>query len=487
MQSIAPEAPTGRNMEAERNALFISHANPEDNVFTMWLGSRLAAAGYDVWADILRLKGGQDWQRKLEDALRRKAAKVLLVGTEHGIEKQGVRNEIQIASDTAKKIGDTEFILPLRLTNFEAPFLIAHAQRVDFKRSWADGLAELLDLLETTYNVPKLADQSAVAVSHWRDVHLRYGRTLSDKPETLVSNWLRISNLPEKIYVYDFKSGISVGLAQAHMRTSPWPVAAFRRAFISFAPHHQLQDHFGPSLPLTVIGDCSSESFLKDGLPDQDIERFNAQNIFSNLVRQCIESFLKDQRLKTFEMSNNNLAWWGDTELLPPERIRFDWPNIKKGQRQLTGYSKVRNLYWHYGVSVKPRFFPFPHVRLIGRVIFSRDGTTPLDDPKRMFRLRRSATKGWRNAKWRDMQLAFLAWLSKGEDCLSVPASETATLQIALPPEVLVAPISLETEIEPVDDTATDEEELTADDDLEYLYDDRDPENEQDGDADDRD
>ena len=51
-----------------RDAIFISHANPEDNEFTVWLGARLTAAGHEVWADVLRLRGGQDWQRLLEDA-----------------------------------------------------------------------------------------------------------------------------------------------------------------------------------------------------------------------------------------------------------------------------------------------------------------------------------------------------------------------------------------------------------------------------------
>jgi hypothetical protein len=45
---------------SERQALFISHASPEDNAFTVWLGAKLAAAGYEVWADVLRLTGGDD-------------------------------------------------------------------------------------------------------------------------------------------------------------------------------------------------------------------------------------------------------------------------------------------------------------------------------------------------------------------------------------------------------------------------------------------
>src|SRR5690349_5750818 len=104
---------------AQRRAVFISHANPEDNTFTVWLGAKLAALGYDVWADVLRLRGGQDWQRRLEQALRDEAVKVLLVGTPAAVDKQGVRNEIQIAHDVAKRIGDQEFIVPLRLAPFD--------------------------------------------------------------------------------------------------------------------------------------------------------------------------------------------------------------------------------------------------------------------------------------------------------------------------------------------------------------------------------
>lgn len=129
-------------------ALFISHASPEDNAFTIWLGAKLAAAGYEVWADVLRLKGGDDWQRKLEDALRNRACKVLLVANQKSVDKQGVRNEIQIASDVAKKIGDSRLIIPLRLGPFEAPFLIAHAQYIDFSHGWSPGLHELMAALQ---------------------------------------------------------------------------------------------------------------------------------------------------------------------------------------------------------------------------------------------------------------------------------------------------------------------------------------------------
>src|SRR5262245_44748321 len=139
--------------DAAREALFISHASPEDNVFTLWLGAKLTALGYEVFADVLRLRGGDDWERILEDAIRAKAAKVLLVATPHGVQKQGVRNAITIATQSATKIGANQFMVPLRLAPFEAPLQIAHAQYIDFSKGWAEGLGELLALL-TELNIP---------------------------------------------------------------------------------------------------------------------------------------------------------------------------------------------------------------------------------------------------------------------------------------------------------------------------------------------
>jgi hypothetical protein len=141
-------------MTATRSAIFISHATPEDNAFTLWLGGRLTALGYQVFADVLRLKGGDDWERILEDAIRNKAKRFLLAATPSGVQKQGVRNEITIAIETAKRIGEDGFIVPLRLAAYAPPLQIAHAQYIDFEKGWAQGLVELLALLEEA-GVPK--------------------------------------------------------------------------------------------------------------------------------------------------------------------------------------------------------------------------------------------------------------------------------------------------------------------------------------------
>jgi hypothetical protein len=168
----------------ERAALFITHANPEDNAFTTWLGAKLSVLGYETWADVLAIRGGEDWQRKLEHALRHRARKVLLVGTSRGVQKQGVRNEIQIAHDVGKAIADHEFIIPLRLEPFEAPFLIAHAQYVDFQPGWSAGLNALIETL-VGYGVPRKSlhgDRLARADNHWiqiQEIHARRVQNVS--------------------------------------------------------------------------------------------------------------------------------------------------------------------------------------------------------------------------------------------------------------------------------------------------------------------
>jgi TIR domain len=194
-----------------RQALFISHASPEDNAFTLWLGAKLAALGYEVFADVLRLKGGDDWERVLENAIREKAAEFLLVATPHGVQKQGVRNEITIATQTAKRIKDEAFIVPLRLAAFDAPLQIAHAQYIDFEKGWAHGLSDLLSVLSEA-QIACTGHKGNVDL--WQGVHLKDARSITNTAERLVSNWLPIDSVPARILFYDFKGGISVGMAQ---------------------------------------------------------------------------------------------------------------------------------------------------------------------------------------------------------------------------------------------------------------------------------
>lgn len=446
----------GAGVVNQRAAVFISHANPEDNRFTIWLGAKLASMGYEVWADVMRLRGGDDWQRKLENALRVRALKVLLVANPVSVEKQGVRNEVQIASEVAKEINDHEFIIPLRLAKFKSPFLIAHAQYIDFSASWSRGLADLIEALDS-YQIPRA---SSAGTDIWREIQLIHAKKLVDEPEILMSNWLGIAQLPAVVRIYDFSGGIPIGESKRLMSNAVWPLVEHKRGFISFAPIHDLQHHFGPALPLILVGEKPTRMFLEAGWVEHDIEPWTARNHFGDLTRQAIEEFLRSRNLPQFELANGHLAWWASSRAAPKSKISFKWGEVS-GLRQIQGHSEKRRMHWHYGVSMNARVVPILHIRIVGRLIFTSDGSSPFD-PARMHRLRRSFAKAWRNARWRDMLLAFIWWLADGKAELVVPTSTDEGIAIRLPPLSFRSPVSLcfdGTEPLDDDDDPTDDED----------------------------
>jgi hypothetical protein len=457
-----------------RNVVFISHANPEDNVFTTWLGAKLTAAGYEVWADILRLIGGQDWQRKLEDALRNRAFKVLMVGTQRGVNKQGVRNEIQIATTKGKELKDDEFIIPLRLEHYDAPFNIVHAQHIDFSKGWAIGLADLLETL-ATYNVPKAATNSP---EFWRAVQLARGKEPVQVEENLISNWLKFKSLPAKIHFYDFNAGISIGHKDKVLKNFPIPLVPKNRGFISFADYPSLQESFGPELPIKLVKSRKTKDFLKSGWPALQIDLKDARNHVSDMLRQGLEAVFDAKGLSSHEMSNKKLSWFGGKDDVPDSQIRFRWSNGIEGRRVVIGYSEKRKIYWHYGISPQVSMWPEPHIKLRGRLVFSEDGVQPIDDQKRAHRLRRSFAKSWRNARWRDMMLSLLWWITEGKESLVIPFGEEKGAVLSIPVIIFTSPVSMPVEIEEADPEDTDDpdevEEPLAADDLEEVAETRD-------------
>jgi len=422
----------------ERPAIFISHANPDDNTFTLWLAAKLTSLGYEVWADVMRLLGGDDWQRRLEAALRERAFKVLLVANPVAVDKQGVRNEIQIATDVAKEIGDNEFIIPLRLAEFKAPFLIAHTQYIDFMNGWARGLADLVGTLDKR-GAPK--SETTTGSEVFRAIQLLHAKQLVNIPETLTSNWLAIERLPGFVRLYDFKSGISIGQSQTRMGNAPWPLIVHKRGFLSFAPLRDLQDHFSPDLPLVLLGELPTKEFLDGGWPEHFIEPWIARNNFADLARRAMDRMFQSRSLASFELANKQMAWWADGVNAPTNKVSFNWDEAT-GLRQIQGTSAKRKMQWHYGVSTAVRIMPTLHIRIVGRLIFTADGTNPFP-VARMHRLRRSFAKSWRNARWRDMMLAFLWWVTDGKTELLAPTSADDGIAVRLPPLTFSSPVSV--------------------------------------------
>ena len=274
------------------------------------VGRRLSAAGYTVWADILNLWGGEDWQRGLEDAIRKKAFKVLVVCTSEGVTKQGVRNEIQIAQETGKNIGDKEFVIPLRLERYETPFTMAHAQYIDFGRGWKSGFSELVETLDQRYKAPKAKNERSQTIDTWINTQTRYARHLVNTPEKLISNWVGITEMPRSICLYDFagRKPEEVGKELANLGL---PAIEYNEGILSWSSISEMRKVTRTALGVTTKSTVSTEAYLEEGWPNEGIEQFDARRHVSNLARQCVEGFLRERGLSSHEMATGSLAWWG--------------------------------------------------------------------------------------------------------------------------------------------------------------------------------
>jgi hypothetical protein len=385
---------------SKREAIFISHANPEDNHFTIWLGAKLSAMGYEVWADVLRLRGGHDWQRRLESALRDRACKVLFVANPISVAKQGVRNEIQIASDVARSIKDDAFVIPLRLSAYQSPFLIAQAQYINFEKSWADGFRYLILALEE-YGVPH---NQPVNTDMWRELQTIHARALTPTPETLVSNWVSVKRIPPRIYFHPEESD--------HGSPGGYARVPYGNGHLSFAGEPTKR---GKRLSTAR----KTDALISDGWNAMGLPKQEGRKLIAQLINVSLTDYLKRRGLGTYMMANRHEAFWM-TKATPSAKVPFDW-NLFRGSRLLQGRSLKRGVHWHFAVSPSYQAFPSRHVCFRSRLIFTTDGETAIHSSGRMHQLRRSFAKGWRNARWRDMLLAFCIGYPKAQICCRFP------------------------------------------------------------------
>jgi hypothetical protein len=445
-----------------REALFISHATPQQNAFARWLGAKLAAMGYEVWADIMRLRGGADWSRRVEEALNERTIKLLVVASPISMAADGVRNEIEIGARLAKELKDHEFIIPLRLQEFQPHIRIAHAQYIDFKNSWGAGLAELVELLTDTYRIPR---GTGVPLEDWLLFQTEGATRLIQEEERLESNWLRVENTPNNIFYSEPPSGFP--LEQFQNRTlHSWPIVPTANGVISFAEPSE-DGLLAPNLPARRIAFTDVDTFLERGWKQlgTGISEHDARRQFADLGNQAFERFLQSRGLKAFEGANKRLSWWGAIGTVPTTKVRFGWTGYK-GARQIIGQSRKRDVHWHYAINGAFRTAPLRHLRIYARLAFSENGQDAITKASRVHRLRRSLAKGWRNARWRDMLLAFLWWLSGGKHQLLIPVSQTRYLQLGLPPLNFTSPISVaHAGVAPPDEDDPDIDEDFEDDD----------------------
>lgn len=443
-----------------KDVLFISHANPDDNEFTRWLSLKLASLGYHVWSDVTRLLGGEDFWRDIERAIRENSVKFLYVLSRDSNQREGSLLELKVAHDVRKKERLHDFIIPLHIDDLpfnEINIQLANLISVDFSKSWATGLKQLVAKLEKEH-VPKDPRFNFDAVRTWWEGEFNVEAGTSDGEEVHYSNWFDV-RLPEKIYVHTL-----VGLFQTDP-AFPFP-AKFRNGLVTFAPASDLPAYLG-----TLRVQSTVAIPLADFMNDQDWQR-QREN------RDLVTSFLHEawkmamaKRLAAYEMSGGRIAFYFDTKSLPDPDVKFVGVNGKAARRGLMGYKTVAKgrRQWHFAVSARAAVHPATILMLRSHVLFSDDGETLWRSAPRMHRARRSQCKGWWNDDWRDRLLATMAWLSNGNQRLSLPLGESVVGELSTRPVQFMSPVTLNENARDVIEVeeSPDEEEDDEDEDLE--------------------
>ncbi len=189
-----------------RDIVLITHATPEDNPFSRWLGARLAAAGYKVWVDLRSLRGGDDFWDEIDRTLRTLAIKQIVVVSPH-LAKPGVKKELAIGDAVGRKLNDPSFMIPVRAADVDfstlPPELIRH-NVLNAHPNWASCLQPLLETLEEA-GVPRLPTADGNFLKALVEAQEDGRLAVLDEPEMLWSNWFPIEPMPELLRLFGSK------------------------------------------------------------------------------------------------------------------------------------------------------------------------------------------------------------------------------------------------------------------------------------------
>ncbi len=423
-----------------RRLVFISHANPEQNDFALWLGVQLANAGYEVWSDVTKLIGGEVFWDDIEDAIRNHTAKFVLVVSHAALNKDGVKDEINLGVMVERGQKIDRFVVPIRVD--DVPFSefkanIARKNAIDFTKGWAPALATLFEVLERD-QTPR-GNVTPTDVSRWCNQRFDPAQKPVAQPEALVSNWLPITSLPDTVSL--FSLGVEESAVRGIMASSKLPWFAYFR----------------------LVGTLGTEIDLRQDLPDQTIERryelkladmlagmpaempsvkrADARRMLVNVLRQSWNNAMEAKGLLPFQMADNSVAWFFPKDLVDKDNAYFIDQTGKRRRKAMVGRSEKRGVYWHLGFIAKPVVNDTPHFVMKAAIIFTLDGKTPLDSVEKMHRLRRGFCRNWWNEQWRNLMLAYVAWIADEGATITLPMGDFANVTVDASPVPFTSPI----------------------------------------------
>ena len=427
--------------------VFVSHANPEDNDFSRWLSLQLGKLGYPVWCDLTRLLGGEDFWSDIEVAIRDGTAKFLFVLSRNSNQKVGPLQELSVALGAARVRDLKDFVIPLRIDDIPFQDINIQVNRlnvVDFSGSWAAGLNQLVAKLELD-GVAKDPRFTPSSVAAWWVGGDGPGHAVLPEPEEYLSNWFRIEWLPDSLYVHSLPPFVTFDA----LKVLPFPFRKVGSLVICFARAEDVDLYLGGGVRVLETWEVDTLKF-RDGLEsDVRVSAEDCHRVLIHLLSRGWQQFVRSVGMWERRVGYS-LDFYVPLGLLQGDRVAVPSTAGGSAWRSLVGYRSVGNRgggerakrYWHFAVSGRVAFEPFPMFQLIPRILFSMDGKHLLDDTARVHRYRRSQARDWWNSEWRDRTLGLMWWLSgKGSDIV-VPLGPGCSARVNSEPVSFFSPVS---------------------------------------------
>ena len=458
-----------------RQSIFISHATPEDNGFVRWLGARLELAGFSVWHDLGRLKGGDHFWDKIEKAIREESFRFLAVVSKASVNKQGVKDEWAVAATVEKSLPG--FVIPVRIDDYDfslLPIGIHRKNVIDFASGWHRGLAALIDTLADA-KAPNVSEPDPRSARHWL-AEMKEGAILrTDAKESLDSTWLSVMSLPPTLETARILGREHEIKLTDENRRMPWFEHEDR--IVGFARGADLVLLMSKSVMLEAANAVDSESFIESGstLGGKTVTRWEARKRVANLVRQAWELAMEAKGFGIHEQSGGRKVFYVTPKLTGGrgEYVSFVDVDGRKRRKALNGRSEKKKANWAYAVGMVPAFDDPWRIELRSTIVFTDDEGKPMNSAARAQRLRMSFCRSWWNDRWRGFLRAFLALVAEGQPEILLPVGSDRHVVLSATPIMFSAPAVLSDlapfiDADPIDEPDDDLSEIDEDEDEEF-------------------
>ena len=424
-----------------RDTLLLSHANPEDNEFTLWLALQLANEGYRVWCDLTKLLGGEVFWDDIEAVIRDRAAKVIYVLSSASNTKDGSLRELHLAQSLARREKLSDFVIPAHIDDLPYSDIKIELTRVNsiaFQKSWASGLATLLKKLEAD-GIPRDSTFNRRAVNDWWRLQFGDVHAVRNEPEIVVSNWFKVESLPTVLYEHRI-SRDKPGPLDFDMAALPYPgVWLSDLSLLTFAAKDDLKGFLAPHFYVAQSREILMKDFLTQRDPLIEGPRYLAQ------ILRIAWDMAMARLLPAYHGSDGSFFYFFRKGTVPGDTIYFIGADGKRSYRAVVGYKTMprgNQRYWHYALSGRPIIRPETLFVVKGHVLFSDDGLNLWTNKDLTAKARRNQCRNWWNDEWRDRMYATITHLAQDNEMVHIPLGASVCFQLSRQPIPFESPVS---------------------------------------------